>query len=130
MSYISRHEVLASIIGHIDGDIRQTFKAKDLRPYFDCSPTAISQHLHRMMCDGILERVSMGVYLLLPSPISRLPVSTVTPEETPEETPTLSALHETHLNRIDAIRRDADDLILEEKLRFAEEVSAILRRDA
>ena len=135
MSYITRHEVVTAILGHISGDVTRTFKPKQLRPYLDCSPTAIAQHLQRMLLDGEAERVSMGVYRLLPSPVSLLPVEVAEPEvaETPEVAEPIRLihmLHEAHVSKMEAIRRSADDLILEEKLRFADEVSRLCRGDA
>lgn len=142
MSYITRHEVVTAILGHISGDVTRTFKPKQLRPYLDCSPTAIAQHLQRMLLDGEAERVSMGVYRLLPSPVALLPVEVTEPEvvepevvepevaEVAEPIRLIHLLHEAHVSKMEAIRRSADDLILEEKLRFADEVSRLCRGDA
>ena len=134
MSYITRHEVVTAILAHLGNDVTRTFRPKQLRPYLNCTPVAIAQHLHRMLLDGQAERISMGVYRLLPSPVNLLPLEVAEPEvvepEVAEPIRLIHMIHEAHIDRMEAIRKSADDLILEEKLRFADEVSRLCRGDA
>lgn len=133
MSYVTRHEIYLAAINSMNANDTVAFKARQLRPYLDCSGSAICQHLTRMAHEGHVVRVRHGLYALtglFDAPEVDPRVHELEVEDT-EDTEvdvidTLQSARLTHATRLDDLRSAYDEAVISERLSFQSQILEIL----
>ncbi len=129
MSYVSQREVYTTILSLLT-EPDQIVSPRHLRPYLDCSPTAICQHFRQMELDGVLVRVSSGRYRVSAAAEILIPLCTET-EDTTEAEETASAalqrLHSEYEQTISDLEDTFNEAVIQARLEFANRVLEVLR---